>query len=140
MEELYITVTISKDVLVRYERAAEALRIAFDAFDKAAKVLKEGTIDDGGAVEEAVEAVRKAKYMKAQYANLLAEEVVFAHEHPKTEAREWGKGKPKTRAEKSREAAEAIMEREFEKKHGCVFNSCKLPEEWGPDSDVKLQA
>ena len=100
MEEYNITISVSKDAFVRYEHAAESLRLALEAFDEAARLLKEGVLDYGNDIEEAVEAVRKAKFAKAEAAAALAEEASFLHRHPMPGG--------KTRAERAREGAEAV--------------------------------
>lgn len=142
MEEYNITVTIgNKNAVDKYRQAVEALKNAYEALDNAQEAMIDNDLDDGSTVKEILDAIAKAKKDKIRWALIIADEVAFSASHLADMAfKEYSKGKPKTRAEKAREAAEAIKARDLEKKHGCVFNSSKIPEEWGPDSDVKLQA
>lgn len=142
MEEYNITVTIgNKSAVDKYRQTVEALKNAYEALDNAQEAMIDNDLDDGSTVMEILDAIAKAKKNKIRLALIIADEVAFSASHLADMAfNECCKGKPKTRAEKAREAVEAIKARDLEKKRGCAFSSSKLPEEWDPDSDVKLQA
>ena len=113
MEELYITVTIgAKGAIDHYRKSAEVLQAAYNALDKATEALHRDDFGDGDAVKEAVDTIVQAKKAKAMWATVLADEVLFAVEHRNDDEHEWGVKSPKTRAEKAREAVEAIKARE----------------------------
>lgn len=113
MEEYNVTVTISKGAIDHYRKSVEVLQTAYNALDKATEALHHDDFDDGDAVKEAVDAIVQAKKAKAMWAAVLADEVAFSVSHLADMAfNECVKGKPKTRAEKAREAVEAIKARE----------------------------
>lgn len=142
MEEYNITVTIgNKDVVNRYRKAVEALRNAYEALDNATEAMVDSDFDDGSAIKEILEVISQAKKNKIKWALAIADEVAFSVSHLADMAfNECGNGKPKTRAEKAREAVEAIKARDFEKKHGCRFRLFTTPDEHDGSEELKLKA
>lgn len=142
MEEYNITITIGNKAAVdNYRKAVEALRNAYEALDNATEAMIDNDFDDGSTVREILDVIARAKKDKTRLALIIADEVAFSASHLADRAlHEYGRGKPKTRAEKAREAVEAIKAREFEKKHGCKLGKCFASDESDVHYDVKLEA
>lgn len=148
MEELYITVTIgAKGAIDHYRKSAEILQTAYDALDKATEALHRDDFGDGDAVKEAVDAIVQAKRAKAMWATVLADEVLFAVERRNDDKDELGVRRPKTCAERAREAREAVeaikaREKDNPRIRRWYHVGLRKDEERDPDSgsDVKLKA
>ena len=142
MEEYNITVTIgNKDAINRYRQAVEALKNAYEALDNATEAMIDNDFDDGSAIEDILEVISQAKKNKIKWALAIADEVAFSASHLADMAfNECGKGKPKTRAEKAREAAEAIKAHDLETKRGCRFRLFTTPDEHDGSEELKLKA
>lgn len=106
MEEYNITISVSKDALVRYEHALGNLRLALEDFDEAAKDFVAGTDSDNN-IGDAIDAVRRARSEKARAAAALAGEAIASHRHPMPCG--------KNRAERAREGAEAARYRRIKR-------------------------
>ena len=139
MEEFEVNVVVSKKTEQMYRQAVDALGRAYEAFERASSVFMSDRSDDGSTVIQAIDLIKEARATRDRCAVALAEEIAEREYHGQPASI----SRTKTRADKARDAVASLkaeFKKEFEKKHGCVFSSSKLPEEWSPDSDVKLQA